>query len=206
MAALLSPGSLPDGPRGRALALCLGAVVLALAWLGLVQPLLDAYGDREEALQLRAALAARMQTIAAALPALQHEAATRADTTVPASATLDGATDALATAALQGLVEGMATNVGGHLTSTEALPAEPVGGYRRVALRVTLDATWPALVRLLQAVERAVPRMFIDDLEIHAQPVPDKQQEPPLDISFTVLAFRIAAAEAKPAAAGAAAP
>lgn len=102
---------------------------------------------------------------------------------------------------MQGLVETMLNRAGGHLTSTEALPAEQVGAYRRVALRVTVDATWPVLVKLLQAIERARPRMFIDDLQIHAQPVAAKLREPPIDISFTVLAFRAAKSDNAPAAA-----
>jgi len=88
-----------------------------------------------------------------------------------------------------------ASGVGAKLTTTETLPAEAVGAYRRVALRVTVDAatTWPVLVRLLQAIERATPRMFVDDLQIRAQPAPETLKEPPLDISFIVLAFRGAA-------------
>lgn len=193
---------LPEGPRGRALALGAGAIVLAAAWLALAQPLLDTYAERADNLQRRGALSVRMADVAASLPELQRESEARSVDMTPANATLEGATDALAGATLQGLVEGMATAGGGHLTSTEALPAEQVGAYRRVALRVTLDASWPVLVRMLQAVERAVPRMFVDDLQVHAQPAADKQREPPLDISFTVLAFRAASADAKPPAGG----
>jgi general secretion pathway protein M len=198
--------ALPDGPRGRALALGATAIVLAAFWLAVVQPLLDAYADRADELQRHGALAARMADLAASLPQLQREAEALSADRTPTNATLGGATDALAGAALQGLVEGMSTSAGGRLTSTEALPAEQVGAYRRVALRVTLDGTWPVLIHTLQAVERAVPRMFIDDLQIHAQPASAKLAEPPLDISFTVLAFRAASADVKPRAAAAAPP
>jgi general secretion pathway protein M len=190
--------ALPEGPRGRALALGLTAIVLAALWLAAVQPLLEAYADRAEAIARRAALATRMADVAASLPELQRAAAAQSSDTTPAGATLAGASDALAGAALQSLVEAMSTSAGGHLSSTEALPAEQVGAYRRVALRVAVDATWPVLVRLLQAIERATPRMFIDDLQIHAQPAPEKLREPPLDISFTVLAFRTGTTENAP--------
>jgi general secretion pathway protein M len=193
--------ALPEGPRGRALALAMTAVAVAVVWLAAVQPLIDAYSDRADQLQRRRALLARMADLAAMLPQLQRDAKVLSADRTPTNATLEGATDALAGAALQGLVEGMATSAGGHLSSTEALPAEQVGAYRRVALRVTLDGSWNVLVHTLQAVERAVPRMFIDDLQIHAQPVAEKVEEPPLDISFTVLAFRAAVPEPRPAAA-----
>jgi len=187
--------ALPEGARGRALALGLTAVVLAAVWAAAVAPLLAFYADRAEAVQLRTQLAARMAAIAESLPELQRAADAPAANAAPAVATLPGASDALAGAALQSLVEAMASGVGAKLTTTETLPAEAVGAYRRVALRVTVDAatTWPVLVRLLQAIERATPRMFVDDLQIRAQPAPETLKEPPLDISFIVLAFRGAA-------------
>jgi general secretion pathway protein M len=198
--------ALPEGPRGRAMALGLSAIVLVALWLAAGQPLLDAYADRQDEVERRTALAARMADLAAALPELQREGAAQSTDTTPASATLEGASDALAAAALQSLVESMSNSARGHLTSTEALPAEQVGAYRRVALRVTVDATWPVLIRFLQAIERATPRMFIDDLQIHAQPASEKVREPPLDISFTVLAFRAATTGSEPEAPVPAAP
>jgi general secretion pathway protein M len=182
--------SLPDGVRGRALALALTALVLAAAWLAAGQPLLDTYADGADALERRTALASRMAEVAASLPELKREAEAQSTDATPASAMLEGASDALAGAALQSLVEAMSASAGGHLTSTEALPAEQVGAYRRVALRVAVDAPWPVLARLIQAIERATPRMFVDDLQVRAQPAADTQKEPPLDISFTVIGFR----------------
>jgi general secretion pathway protein M len=191
--------ALPEGARGRVLALGIAGIVLASVWLAAGQPLLAAYADRADTLGRRAALATRMADIAASLPELQREAAARSHDAPPAAATLAGASDALAGAALQSLIEGMSNSAGGHLSSTEALPAEQVGAYRRVALRVAVDATWPVLVRLLQDIERATPRMFIDDLQIRAQPAAEKLREPALDISFTVLAFRVATTGNAPA-------
>jgi hypothetical protein len=195
--------TLPEGPRGRAMALGVTAVLLAAAWLAVAQPLLDAYADRSDVLERRGALASRMADLAGSLPELQRAAEAQTSDAAPTSATLEGASDSLAAASLQGLVEGMANTAGAHVTSTEALPAEQVGGYRRIALRLTVDASWPVLVRMLQAVERAAPRMFVDELQIHAQPAAEKLREPPLDISFLVLAFRAATAgETRPAAGG----
>jgi general secretion pathway protein M len=197
--------ALPEGPRGRALALGATAIVVAAAWLAGVQPLLDTYAERTDELQRRGALAARMADVAASLPELQREAEAQTSDVQPASATLEGTSDSLAAASLQGLVEGMANGAGAHLTSTEALPAEQVSAYRRISLRLTVDASWPVLIRLLQQIERATPRMFVDELQVHAQPAAEKLREPPMDVSFIVLAFRAAASDTKaPAAAGAA--
>ncbi len=195
MAALVER-SLPDGPRGRIAALGVTLLGAVLVWLGLVQPLLDAYGTRADALRQRTILADRMTDLVSTLPALRKQAAALAKAGPPANTTIGGATDAIATASLQGLLESMAGTAGVHVTSAEALPADQQGDYRRVALRVSVDATWPTLVALLQAIARATPRMFVDELQLHAQPTSDKTRELPLDISFTVLAFRAPAAAA----------
>ncbi len=190
--------ALPEGRRGQALALGLTALVLVAAWLAVVQPLLDTYNEASDELGRRTALATRMTELAALLPELQRAAKSQTTAVAPAAATLEGVSDSVAAASLQGLVEAMATSTGAHLTSTEALPAEQVNAYRRISLRLTVDATWPVLIKLLQQIERGTPRMFVDELQIHAQPAAEKLREPPLDISFLVLAFRAAtAAEAK---------
>ncbi len=190
--AAMSELALPEGPRGRLLAGAVTLLLLLAVWLGAAQPLLDAYQSGETALRQRRELAGRMADLAGTLGALRHQAASLASVGAPTTATLTGATDAIAAASLQGLLESMAGSAGAHLTSAEALPAEQLGAYRRVALRVTVDATWPPLIALLQAIERATPRMFVDELQLHAQPTAEKVREQPLDISFTVLAFRAA--------------
>jgi general secretion pathway protein M len=189
--------ALPEGPRGRALALAMTAIALALVWLGVAQPVLDSYAESADELERRAALAQRMSDLAASLPELQRAAQSQTTEAAPAAATLEGTSDAVAAASLQGLLEGMANSVSAHITSAEALPAEQVGAYRRISLRLTVGATWPVLIRMLQLVDRATPRMFIDELQIHAQPAAEKLREPPLDISLVVLSFRSAAADPK---------
>jgi general secretion pathway protein M len=199
MAAIVE--ALPEGRRGRVLALGVTLLLLALAWFGAVQPLIDVYAAGDVALRQRRELAGRMADLAGTLGALRQQAATLATAGPPTTATLTGATDAIAAASLQSLVESMTGTAGAHLTSAEALPAEQLGAYRRVALRVSVDAKWATLVGLLQAIGRATPRMFVDELQLHAQPTGDKVPEQPLDIAFTVLAFR-AATSAGGAAAG----
>ena len=194
--AAFSAASLPQGPRGRALALAVTLAGLALLWLAVAQPLLDAHAAAAAALARRETLAGRMADLAGSLPRLRLAAAALRAQPAAAAAVVEGGTDAIAGAALQGDMEAMTAHAGAHLTSVEALPGEAAGAYRRLALRVSVDATWPVLVGLLQAVEQATPRMFIDDLQLHATPAARTTRELPLDISFTLLAFR--AADAAP--------
>lgn len=195
------PLALPEGRRGRLLAAAVTLLLLLVVWLAAAEPLLAWYDAGNAALRQRRELAGRMADLAGTLPALRHQAATLANVGAPAEATLSGTTDAIAAASLQGLLESMSGTAGAHLTSAEALPAEQLGAYRRIALRVTVDATWPNLIALMQAIDRATPRMFVDELQLHAQPTSEKMQALPLDISFTVLAFRAAAGNGGAAAA-----
>jgi len=174
MIAAFSAAALPQGRRGRALALGITLIGAALLWSAVGQPLLDAYISASQALMRRQVLASRMAGLAGSLPQLRAAVASLRSQVAPVVAVVEVGTDAIATATLQGSMETMAAHAGARLTSAEALPAEPAGTYRRLALRVTVDATWPVLVGLLQAVEQATPRML------------------PLDIAFTFLAFRAA--------------
>ncbi|MBV9786341.1 MAG: general secretion pathway protein GspM [Acidisphaera sp.] len=188
--------ALPTGLRGRLLALGLTLALLGGLWVGVVAPLVAWHAERAEALAERGALARRMAVLAQTLPALERQQqATKASGPAP-SAVLSGATDAVAGAALQGQVQDMATTAGAALTSAETLPSEPAGAYRRIGLRVSINAQWPVLVRLLTAVEQATPRMLIDDVQLHSSVVLIRAAMLPLDATFTVYALRPGAAPA----------
>jgi len=191
---------LPTGIRGRLLALALTATALASVWLGIVSPLMDLYADRADLLDRRTALARRMTELAGTLPALKaqqqqdQQAKGRAANTPPIQALLAGTSDAIAGAALQGLVQDMARDAGTNLTRIETLPAEARGLYRRIALRVALTAPLPDLVKFLTALAQANPRMLIDDVQLRGTNTREAAGSPPIDTTLTILAFRAEAA------------
>jgi general secretion pathway protein M len=181
-------GTLPDGLRGRLLAIALALAVAALVWTGVVYPLVAWHANYAEHLEQRRALARRMVELSVTLPDLQARAVGRNLSGPAPSAVLQGNSDAIAGAALQQLVQQMATVAGTSLSSVEMLPAQSVGNYRRIGLHIALQAQWPVLVHLLQSVERANPRMLVDDLRLRGPPMQNAAL--PMDASFTVLAFR----------------
>ncbi|TDH56149.1 hypothetical protein E2C06_36450 [Dankookia rubra] len=186
---------LPTGRRGQLLALGLTLAVLGGAWAGVAAPLLDWYALRAEQLQARRAVARRMAELAETLPALRDQARRVAAPGRPAEgAVLDGSSDALAAAALQGRLQEMAARAGAPLSSAEALPGEAAGAWRRIGVRVAVNAPWPSVVRLLQAIGTATPRMLVDDLQLRAPPLLLRTGPRPVDASFTVLGFRAEAA------------
>ena len=180
---------LPTGRRGQALALGLALLVIAVIWLGAVAPALDWYGARADQLSRQQTLAARMASIAATAPALQRLVA-RMDSAAPGPRTmLEGATDAVAGAALQQAVQDMAARTGATVTSAEVLPAETAGSYRRIRLHVTATGPWPGIVALFGAVAEAVPHMLVDDVSLRQSLALGAVDRHPLEASFTVIAF-----------------
>lgn len=180
------------GQAGRWAALGLAVLLLALMWLAVAAPLLDWHRDRAEALAQRAVLAQRMAQIAAGLPVLQRTVQAGAASGPPVGAVLTQPTDAVAAAALSQAVQDMAVRAGSSPSSIETLAPEATGAYRRIRLRIALSAPLPALVGLLQAMDQATPRMLVDDLQLRAAPVLMGRDNPPLDASMTVMAFRAA--------------
>jgi general secretion pathway protein M len=184
--------TLPTGQRGQILAGGLLVLAAAFVWLGVVSPLAAFYADRADRLDALRARAAREAALIEALPALRAEAQTAART--PARAVLAGNTDAIAGATLQEQVQGMASAASAQLTSIETLPAEQVGAYRRIGVRVELSAQLAVAVALLRAIEEAQPSMLVDDIRLTATPVGPQNTQLPLDAAFTVYAFRVGTA------------
>jgi general secretion pathway protein M len=185
----VAPIALPEGARGRALALALLLIAAAAGWACVAAPLLGWYQARAQALAEQRLLAAHMAAVAAGLPDLRT-AVGRAAAERPVDALLAGDSDAVAAAALQSTLERIARGVGASVTSVTILPGEPAGAWRRIGLRLELHAPFAVIVRLLQAVMKGAPPMLIDGLSLigpayHAAGVPQT-----IDASFTVYAFR----------------
>ena len=182
-------GKLPEGRRGTALALGLAAIALALFWGGVAAPLAGWYQARARTIAGERTLAAHMAAIAATLPSA--EAAAAHARRAPASgALLAGGSDALAAAALQGTMEGIARGAGASLTSIAILPGEPAGPWRRIGLRVEVEAPFAMIVRLLGAVLRGAPPMLVDDLALAGPAIAGPGVPRTIDATFTVYAFR----------------
>jgi hypothetical protein len=183
-------GSMPEGRRGQLFALALLAVGLGVLWVAVAGPLMDWYGARADALAGRRLMLAHMEQIAAALPALRREAGKAGADAPPATALLEGATDSIAGAGLQSVVQDMAAASGATLASSEALPGEQQGSFRRIGLRVAVHGDWPALVALLRAVDESKLRLLVASLELHATAQPARTGSAPIEASFVVQGFR----------------
>jgi general secretion pathway protein M len=189
-------GDLPEGLRGRILALALSFTVLAALWIGIAAPLTAWYAERAETIDRQTILTRRMAQIAADLPALRAQAAVT-QTAVPVTV-LDGTTDAVAGAALQQRLQQIASGLGATLASTELLSGDPAGAYRRIGIRIAVTSSWAVIVRLLDAIAGDTPRLLVNDLQIQAMRASLTDADPTLNVTMVVFGFRSGPAQPVP--------
>ena len=185
--------SLPSGWQGRCLALALLLLLLAATYLAVAAPLLEFYSERSLLAQSRTALLRKLDVVGAELPALHARVAKLSVAMDSHKLTLDGASDAIAAARLQGRIEPLATGSGMTIGSTEILTSEAQGDYRRIGLRLIVSGSYESLLKLLAAVEKATPPLVVDNLQIRSlQHRLGNRQLRGLDASFDVFGFRAA--------------
>jgi general secretion pathway protein M len=160
-------------------------------------PLLDLYAGRQAFLEDQRMLAPRLEAAAAALPALRARIANLHTAQRSLKVTLDGASDAIASANLESRIEALAASAGATIGSTESLPAATVSGYRRIGLRLVVSGPYETLVKLLATVETATPPLVVDNLQVHGVlRRPGMPNADSLDGAFDVYGFRNEAAPA----------
>jgi Tfp pilus assembly protein PilO len=159
--------SLPTGHQGRLLALLLLLVVLGAVYLVVAAPLLELYGGRAALIEDRRMLVPRLKAAADELPELRARVADLRTTAGTAKVTLEGSSDAIASANLQSHIAELAASVGVTVGSTESLPVETRGGYRRIGLRYTLSGPYETLLTFVAKLEAATPPLVVENLHIH---------------------------------------
>lgn len=101
---------------------------------------------------------------------------------------------ALAQSQLQQSMESIAGGAGAAIRSTQMLPTEKANGFESVAIQYDIAVPMSRLRDLLYAIETHVPYLFIDNAQIGAsqswQAGSATAQDPPLDVRWTVRAYR----------------
>jgi general secretion pathway protein M len=159
--------SLPTGHRGRFLALLLLFVALGAVYLVVAAPLIELYAGRAALVEDKRMLVPRLQAAADELPELRERVTELRATAGARKVTLEGSSDAIASANLQSQIAELAASVGVTVASTESLPVETRGGYRRIGLRFTLSGVYEALLKLIAKLEAATPPLVVENLHIH---------------------------------------
>jgi general secretion pathway protein M len=160
--------TLPTGRRGQIVALGVALITVMALWLIVISPLIGFYSDRADRLEKQQSVLTRMEGLVAQRQELMEQAANLGDTGPAKGNLLDGSSIPVATAALQGMVQDIASTSGATLASVESLPGETGNGYRRVGVKLSLSASWPVLTHFLEALQESDTPMAIDDLQIHS--------------------------------------
>lgn len=181
--------SLPDGPRGRALAAGILVLIVVAVYMMIVSPLVDLYDARADRLQSRVDLAQRLAISARDLPRLRASAEQLEKDPSKGTVLLTGGSPAVAAAQLQTTVKEIVENSGAHLISSEILAAEAVESFQRVGLHVSFAGDLSLLTSVLRGIETSHPAMFIDNVEIRSS-ANAGEDSGALAIAFDVYGFR----------------
>lgn len=161
---------------GKAAALAILLVVLGLVKSLAVDPLIDAFVTNGEQVRKLTALSARYRALIDQLPALRAERDGLSRQVTADSGFLRNANETLAAAELQARLKGLVDQVHGELKSTQILPMQQIGGFRRVGVRGEMAMTLPAIQKVLYETEAGSPTLVLDGLSIRSKAA-DRQEE-----------------------------
>jgi general secretion pathway protein M len=180
-------------PRlSRLLALALLVLVIAVPYLVIVRPYIEALGEGRETLAETVALRDRYVALAAGGAAIDAKVGTLRDEGDGEAAYLQGASEALVSADLQNRVKTVVQANGGVLNSTQILDATNEEGFRRLAVRVRMSGGSEALYKVLYALETERPFLFIDNIDINARTIRQREGQGEtieLMVSFDLFGF-----------------
>jgi general secretion pathway protein M len=156
-------------PISRALAAALLVGLVAIIYLAIVQPVIDARIDQrdqianlENTLQRYQRVAAQRASREAALAELKQRAAGE-------DGLLRGANETLMAAAIQNRLKALVDESHGELKSIQILPPQADGPLRRIAVRGQLSVTVEAAQRVFHDLEGGDPLLFLDNIGIRSR-------------------------------------
>lgn len=149
--------------RVSAIALLLGVGLSVYSLF--IGPLIAAYDKVDQDLVDANELLVRYQRIAQSRGRLLAEFQRLTALQASSGIYLTGDTDALAAAALQEIVNATVESAGGRLRSVQILPAKAEGQFKRVGVRVQMNASIAELAQALYDFEAGQTFLFVDSLE-----------------------------------------
>jgi general secretion pathway protein M len=158
--------ALPEGVRGKVLAVAIMVIVIVALNVVIVGPLFAFYDGNGQLLQDRLDVVQRYRTAADALPQLKADAKEWDEQVQNGSLLLTGASDAIAAASLQSTLKDLIEQGGAKLTTAQTLAAEIQNNFRRVGVRIAFSADLGVLTAVLLGIETAHPVLTVSNLEV----------------------------------------
>jgi general secretion pathway protein M len=156
-------------PISKALALAVLLSLLAIAYFGVVQPVIESRIDQQAEIARLENSLARYQTIAAQRALREAELAELKRRAAEADGLLRGANETLMAAAIQNRIKALVDAAHGELKSMQIMPPQADGPLRRITVRGQIGMTIEAAQRVFYDLEDGEPALFLDNLGIRSR-------------------------------------
>jgi general secretion pathway protein M len=164
-------------PISRALALALLVGAIAIAYLCVVQPIIESGADqRAEISRLEESLT-RYRRIAEQRAAREAELAELKQRAATEDGLLRGANETLMAAAIQNRIKALVDAAHGELKSIQILPPQADGRLRRITVRGQIAMTVEAAQRVFHDLESGEPLLFLDNVGIRSREETRRRRE-----------------------------
>jgi hypothetical protein len=177
----------------RIAALALLVLVVGLLYATFVDPVLDDFAATRQRLAQNTALAERYQQLADGLPGRRAALAELQQHPLAQAGFLASANESLAGAELQSRIKSLVEAAQGELKSTQVLPAQQDGEFRRVGVRGEMSMTLAATQRVIHEIEATPPWLLLDHVDIHSHEAERRRDRNPdivvLEVSFEVYGY-----------------
>ncbi len=180
----------------RAAALAILVALIAILYLGIAMPIVDAYQSiGADTVQLQDQLH-RYQRAGSDRAQRQAELAALAQRSSAADGFLQGANDTLVAAQIQNRLKSLADAAHAELRSTQVLPAQDEGALRRISVRGQFATNIAGALQVFHGLEAQYPLLFIDNLNIRSRQGNiretrgrDTGESDALDLQFDIYGF-----------------
>jgi general secretion pathway protein M len=156
-------------PVSKALALSLLLGLLAVAYFGVVQPVIDNRIDQQNEIARLESSLTRYQRIAALRSAREAQLAELKRRAADADGLLRGANETLMAAAIQNRIKALVDAAHGELKSMQIMPPQADGPLRRITVRGQIAMTIEAAQRVFYDLEGGEPVLFLDNVGIRSR-------------------------------------
>jgi general secretion pathway protein M len=193
----------PLSRRLLAIAILFGVIYAVV--FGFALPAWQAYDEaRSTGAELEIGLK-RMAAIAGDQATLDIQLAQMRSRRAASPGFLTGATDTLAAVELQTHLKSATESAHGEFRSAQILPARDEGSFRRISVRTQMKVRFEELIHILYQLESETPFLFVENLQISAEPRARQRGETGLldDNPVLGVAFDLSGYLRKPAGGGA---
>lgn len=185
---------LPEGNRGRVLAVTILIVAMATIHFAVLSPVLAYYDSNAQTLEQRRELLRRYRSAVAELPHLRAEQKRHGSTLDNTQLLLAGTSDPIAMAALQANLKDIVEGNGAEIASASTLPPDAAGLLRRVGVRIAFSGDLESLTTVLLEIQAARPMLSVGNMDLRvdtaAKDSGDGGENPDLAVTLDVFGFR----------------